>query len=158
MARQTQPELKQFRAVFFLVMYQRKHLGVPDAFARGHPLHIAPAIPAVISAGIVMVHDAVKNNRDGFKPAVSVDRESRDALSVIQPPRFVHIQISSRRMSFHIFFANPLRSVSFRIQIHMVHSRNPGIPRIFPELKVPVFYNCSHFIILSSHCPLIIPN
>mmetsp|Transcript_28377 Transcript_28377/g.85558 ORF Transcript_28377/g.85558 Transcript_28377/m.85558 type:complete len:249 (+) Transcript_28377:271-1017(+) len=85
-AGEVQPNLKQFHSVFSLGVYEWKHLGVRDAPARRHPLHVATPEAARATERVGVIDAPVPHHRDGLEASVRVLREARHGLAVVHVP------------------------------------------------------------------------
>ena len=76
--RQVDPDLEQLGGVRAVTVEEREHLGVLDAAAGGHPLHVAAAVAGGGAERVGVVDEALADERDRLEAAVRVDGEARE--------------------------------------------------------------------------------
>eukprot|EP00982_Pelagococcus_subviridis_P010864 31033-Pelagococcus_subviridis.AAC.8 len=99
--RKVEPNLKQSQRVGRVRVHEREHLAVDDALTRGHPLHVAVAVPPRVPDRVRVIHEAYHRRGDRLEPAVRMLRESGDSVAVVHSVRAVRVEVravaSSRR-------------------------------------------------------------
>ena len=93
--RQVQPDLEQFDVVGFIGVEQGKHLGVGDARAGRHPLHIAASEPGCGTERVGMVDEAPAHKCHRFKTPVGMDGKAWHHASVVHAPAILGAEVAS---------------------------------------------------------------
>ena len=84
--RQVQPDLKQLTRVGLVLVAQRKHLAMHDAFAGRQPLHITGAKARCRAQRIRVVNMPLPHDGHRLKASVRVRRKAGDGLPVVHAP------------------------------------------------------------------------
>ena len=84
--RQVDPDLEQLGRVRAVAVEEREHLGVLDALAGGHPLHVAAAVAGGGTHRVGVVDEALTDERDRLEATVRVDGEAGHGAAVVHAP------------------------------------------------------------------------
>ena len=125
--RQVQPDLKQLQRIGRIGVEQRKHFGVHDARACGHPLHITTAKARGSTQRIGVVNQALAHQRDGFKPPVRVTGKARHVLAVVHGKAIFVAEITAHGPVLQLHRLHAHAAVTGRVGIVVVSTEQKGV-------------------------------
>jgi hypothetical protein len=117
---------KQLAGVGLVLVAQRKHLAMHDAFASGEPLHIAIAKAGRGPQRVGVVNAALAHDGDGFKAPVRMRWKARNGLAVVHAPAVFVAKVAAHLPPCQ-GGVRPHLGIAFGVMVQVVHTKQKRV-------------------------------